>query len=148
MVGGTINLWRGVHAAFAALLPLLGPVALADAAAASSSARTPGAAATDPELRSLVRRARAGDKVAQLELGIRFEEGIGVPVDLKRAERLYRLAAPKSARSIWVYSPPAGGSARGEMLYLGEAEAGHGLAEAAERLDALRRRRIAGGRAR
>jgi TPR repeat protein len=53
-----------------------------------------GAAAS--ELQSLAQRARGGDKHAQLELGIRFEAGLGVPVDWARAERLYGLAAATS----------------------------------------------------
>jgi hypothetical protein len=40
--------------------------------------------AASVELQDLARRAQAGDKHAQLELGIRFEEGRGVPVDRKR----------------------------------------------------------------
>jgi hypothetical protein len=61
----------------------------------------PGAAS--PELQTLAQRARAGDKQAQLDLGIAYEEGRGVVADLKRARRLYALAAMTSGGTIYVY---------------------------------------------
>src|ERR1044072_8936789 len=66
-----------------------------------------------PELQDLAARAQGGDKQALLDLGIRFEEGKGVPVDRGRAVRLYRQAASASGGTIWVYSPPVGDGARG-----------------------------------
>ncbi len=62
------------------------------------------------ELGSLAQRASTGDKHAQLELGIRFEEGRGVERDLKKARKLYGKAASDSGGTIWVYSPPVGNS--------------------------------------
>lgn len=47
-------------------------------------------------LTALARLAEKNDKGAQLELGIRFEEGIGVPKDLDTARKLYRMAARDS----------------------------------------------------
>lgn len=75
---------------------------------------SPGAA--DPAVQSLAERARSGEsaraghsvgmaaqKAAQLELGIRYEEGNGLPVDLKRARKLYRAAAAPSGGATYVY---------------------------------------------
>ncbi|MGB7370330.1 hypothetical protein [Erythrobacter sp.] len=47
--------------------------------------------------------ALAQDKHAQLELGIRFEEGRHLPKDLKRARNLYQLAAQDSYSEVTVY---------------------------------------------
>lgn len=47
-------------------------------------------------LTALARLAEQNNKSAQLELGIRFEEGIGVPKDIKQARKLYRMAARDS----------------------------------------------------
>ena len=42
----------------------------------------------DPAVQALAARASAGDKQAQLDLGIRFEEGSGVARDLDTAKKL------------------------------------------------------------
>lgn len=70
-------------------------------------------------IQTLAILSRAGDKQAQLELGIRFEAACArspsaieellqtnLPCDLKRAEKLYRQATTNSGGTIWVYSPP------------------------------------------
>jgi hypothetical protein len=90
------------------------------------------------EMRSLVEAARAGDKLAQLELGERFEEGRGVAVDLARARKLYAAAAADSGGRIWVYSPPVPGGGSGRAIPVERGPAQPGLAEAARRLAALR----------
>jgi len=46
-----------------------------------------------PEAQALVLRAMRGEKKAQLELGARFEEGRGAPLDPDRAAQFYSLAA-------------------------------------------------------
>lgn len=99
---------RGVRAPFVALLTC---VSLSLSACASSYAGIPLAAGTaDPELQSLARRAQAGDAKAQLELGIRYEEGRGVPADRSRARRLYFAAASESSgKRISIYLPRKGG---------------------------------------
>lgn len=99
------------------------------------------AGATDPAIQSLARRAQAGDKHAQLELGIRYEEGRGVQRNLDKAERLYRLAAADSGGRTWVYSPPVrkGGSGRSIPVELGPKQPG--LTDAARRLVVLRNNR-------
>lgn len=48
---------------------------------------------TDAALQQLAARSRMGDGDAQLDLGIRFEEGRGVPADLAKALKLYSYAA-------------------------------------------------------
>jgi TPR repeat protein len=98
----------------------------------------------DEGLRTLARRAAAGDKRAQLALGMRFETGDGVPVDLDRAERLYRLAAATSGDVEDVYFPSVRMKTPGQVLPRYEPPR-FGLPEAQARLEALRQRRRAGG---
>ena len=100
------------------------------------------AGAADPGLQALAQRARSGDKLAQLELGIRFEEGIGVPVDLGRAERLYRAAATASGGTIMVYVPGIRGRP-GTVMPMSTGPRMPGLKEARNRLRALEARRAA-----
>ena len=129
---------RRLRAAAAALL-LLGVPLLASGCAASAYAGIPFAAgAADPELQWLAQRAQAGDKQAQLELGIRYEEGRGVPVDLARARRLYRLAAADSGGTMYVYSPPVGRHGRGGVIPIRSGPPQPGLVEARERLERLK----------
>jgi hypothetical protein len=56
----------------------------------------------------LERRAKAGDKWAQLEPGIRCDEGQGVRADLDRARRLYRQAATSGGGTFYICSPHVG----------------------------------------
>ncbi|MGV3555288.1 MAG: SEL1-like repeat protein [Croceibacterium sp.] len=97
----------------------------------------PVAAGPDAALRNLAARAQAGDKHAQLELGIAFEESRGVRRDLRKAERLYRLAATDSGGTMWVYTPPATPGERGRVMPLNQGPRNSGLAEAKRRLIAL-----------
>ncbi|MDQ8757647.1 hypothetical protein RCO27_15565 [Sphingosinicella sp. LHD-64] len=128
---------RSFGAAFAALT-LLCAAPLLGACAANSYAGIPFAAgAAAPELQGLAMRAQAGDKQAQLELGIRYEEGRGVPVDLRRAERLYRMAASDSGGTMYVYSPPVGQNGRGQVVPINSGPRQIGLAEARRRLENL-----------
>ena len=92
------------------------------------------------ELGALARRAAGGDKRAQLALGIRFETGDGVPVDWKRAERLYQMAAVTSGDGRAVYYSGIRPKSEGKILRRFEAPR-YGLPAAKARLDALRRRR-------
>jgi TPR repeat protein len=85
--------------------------------------------------------AAAGDKLAQLALGIRFETGDGVPRDLRRAEKLYARAARTDARPSYVYSPAVGKERYGRLIPIGPAAARPGLPEARRRFEALRRKR-------
>jgi hypothetical protein len=98
-----------------------------------------------PELRSLAQRAEAGDKTAQLELGIRFEEGRGVPLDWRRAERLYGMAASSSGGTMMIYVPPVRPGGAGSVMPVDTGPRVPGLAEARERLRALRGRRAVEG---
>jgi hypothetical protein len=123
--------------AFAALASC----ALAACAAGSSYMGIPlataMAAGPDAALRNLAARAQSGDKHAQLELGIRFEEGRGVPRDLAKAERLYRLAATDSGGTMWIYSPPVKEGASGRVIPVERGPLQPGLEEASRRLAAL-----------
>jgi hypothetical protein len=97
----------------------------------------------DAELRSLARRASEGDKHAQLALGIRFETGDGVPVDLRRAERLYRMAAATTGDVRPVYFPGMRPKTQGKLLPSWFQPPRAGLPAAQARLEALRQRRRA-----
>jgi hypothetical protein len=126
-----------LRAASVALL-LLG-LSLGLTACASRSERISlGAEAADSELQTLARRAEAGDKRAQLELGIRFEEGRGLPVDRERAAFFYRLAARATGGTKWTHAPDVKGvKGSPQRVYLGPRQPG--LPEAKERLERLRR---------
>ncbi len=54
---------------------------------------------------AVTRAASEGDKHAQLELGVRFENGIGVAQDWAKALKLYRMAGTDS-RSVEAISAP------------------------------------------
>ena len=103
----------------------------------------PGAASA--EVQSLARRAAAGDKRAQLELGTRFEDGRGVPLDWGRAERLYRMAATTTGGTRMVYVPPVRRGGSGRVMPVSSGPLVAGLPEAQARLEALRKRRRAEG---
>ncbi|WP_363827338.1 SEL1-like repeat protein [Sphingobium sp. LMC3-1-1.1] len=91
----------------------------------------PGVAA--PGLRDLAQRASGGNRQAQLELGIRYEEGQGLPVDLERARKLYTMAASDSGGTMWIYSPSPGGGSPARVLPV-DRPVVHGLDEAKRRL--------------
>ncbi len=124
----------------AAALLLCTPLALSACATSGSYAGIPLApAVAHPDLQDLARRAQAGDKYAHLELGIRYEEGRGVPRDFERAVTLYELAAaPGPAVQTHIYVPPARAGASGRVIAVRPGLPQAGLAEAARRLSALR----------
>jgi hypothetical protein len=112
-LGGSIYP-RGILSAFCAMMLALCASLTISACATNSYAGisfAPGAA--DPELQALARRARAGDEQAQLELGIRYEHGRGVAINLSRALDLYFDAATKPAERIPIYIPTPGGTVSG-----------------------------------
>jgi hypothetical protein len=130
---------RGIIArgAFAAALSIA--AGSLSACASTSYAGIPlTAGAADAELQDLARRAQAGDKHAQLELGIRYEEGRGVPRDLDRAERLYRLAASDSGGPQHIYTPPVGRHGQGKVVSVSRGPRQPGLAAAKLRLGRLK----------
>jgi hypothetical protein len=93
------------------------------------------APSTSDEVKILARKAQAGDKPAQLELGKRFEAGRGVPEDLDRAAKLYATAAsPHDGASIRTFYSPSGGVS---TTVLNGGGAGGGLPYAAVRGCAL-----------
>tara|TARA_R110000868_G_scaffold402710_3_gene679285 strand:- start:24866 stop:25192 length:327 start_codon:yes stop_codon:yes gene_type:complete len=92
---------------------------------------------TPADIRNLARRAQAGDKRGQLELGILFEEVRGVPQDLKGAKDLYLMAATPDSGKIWGYSPTAEGNGRGRISQISSEERQDGLPEAKARLETL-----------
>lgn len=90
-----------------------------------------------PDLQDLARRAKSGDKRAQLDLGIAFEEGRSVERDLTKARSLYRLAATDSGGPVWIYVPAVVKGERGRVMQVGESPRQRGLAQAKLRLEAL-----------
>jgi TPR repeat protein len=96
----------------------------------------PGAA--DAGLQELARRAQGGDKQAQLDLGIRYEEGRGVAPSRKRAMALYAAAARPSGGVSYVYNPPAAKGQLGSLHRIDSGEIRQGLPEAGRRLIRLR----------
>jgi TPR repeat protein len=133
-----ISIIRGAPKGARALL-LAGALAAAGCAAPSSYAGIslkPGAA--EPALQALALRAQAGDKQAQLDLGIRYEQGNGVRPSREHAIRLYSKAARASGGVTYVYNPPV---AKGQLGALHRIDGGvvrSGLPEAARRLARLR----------
>jgi len=85
-------------------------------------------------LSTLASKAQGGDKQAQLELGIRFEEGNGVARDMDNARKLYAKAAADSGGTIWIYSPPVGNGTSGRVIPVDTGPKRTGLAEAKRRL--------------
>lgn len=90
-----------------------------------------------PALQQLAMRAQSGDKQAQLELGIAYEEGRGVPVDLARARALYQSAASDSGGTMWVYVPPVVKGQSGRVMPVEREPRMLGLEMARRRLEAL-----------
>jgi len=88
---------------------------------------------------TLARRAQLGDKQAQLELGLRFEEGRGVARNLDNARALYSRAATTTGGDIAVYVPGVGDSP-GRVTWVNTGPVMPGLSAARERLNALRAR--------
>jgi hypothetical protein len=129
----------GVRTAARTALASLLALALGACAAPSSYlgvAFAPGAA--DPQVQTLARQARSGDKQAQLALGIRYEAGDGVPTDPKRARKLYRAAAATTGGTIYVYVPATRKGGKGYVSPVNMGPRVAGLAEARERLVAVK----------
>jgi TPR repeat protein len=86
----------------------------------------------------LMCRAGRGDKDAQLQLGIAYETGDGMPIDYARAARLYRDAAAPVSGTTFIYSPPVG-KAPGQVIPIRTGADQPGRAEAQYRLARLYR---------
>ena len=138
-----IALDQRIMAVGAALLLLC---ACAPATSYQGISLLPGAA--DPAIQALASRAASGSKWAQLELGIRFEEGRGVPMDWRRDERLYAMAAADSGGTTMIYVPPVRRGGTGQVMPMSTGPFVPGLTEARVRLRALRQRRAVEGRPR
>lgn len=130
---------RSFRVASAALALLCAQPLLAGCAANSLVGIPFAAGVADPELQALATRARAGDKQAQLELGIRYEEGHGVPMNLHQAERLY-LQAVRGATDVRATWSPGVGSSPGQLIYTDQARGASPLLPAIIRLNRLRSR--------
>ena len=95
--------------------------------------------AISPEIQQLAQRARLGDKQAQFELGMRYEQGVDVPQDRRRAIELYKSAAQASTGMTWVYLPGVGRGTLGRVIPVRSGQRGEGLKIAKDRLDAIER---------
>ncbi len=95
----------------------------------------------DLALQELARAARAGDKQAQLDLGIRFETGDRVVQNYSRAISLYGRSARSSNGVLWVYLPPVGNGTVGRVLPIAQSAPQVGNLIAQDRLTNLRSRR-------
>lgn len=130
---------RGRLEAARLALPIVGAALLGTSACATSSymgiSLIPGDAA--PEVQALAQRARNGDKQAQLGLGIRFEEGNGVPQDKAHAIKLYRQAAQTSGGTVWIYVPSGVQGKLGRVMHVAKELKVSGLVEARARLKVL-----------
>jgi TPR repeat protein len=80
---------------------------------------------------------KRGDKQAQLELGKRYEQGLGITQDYKQARNLYEQAARTLPNTIYVYSPPGGTERAGRVIPISSGAQTPGLAEARYRLGNL-----------
>jgi hypothetical protein len=98
----------------------------------------PGAA--DPVLQALARRAQAADKEAQLQLGIRFEEGLGVERSRRHARLLYAKAAADREQPTYSYHHRGPGQSLGFFAPAGASRREAGLEEAKRRLRRLNAR--------
>ena len=92
---------------------LLG-IAVAVTACSASLSTDPELSSADAHVRSLAMR---GDKTAQLELGIRYEEGVGMPRDYRRAAQLYKMASRPSTGQTFIYVPATGKSRAGVIPF-------------------------------
>lgn len=121
-----------------AKLPMFAAFLLMSACASTSYMGIPVHGGSAPsELQQLTVLAQSGDKQAQLALGIRFEEGVGVPADRERAIRLYRLAASDSGGTMWVYSPPVGRGDKGRVIPIEHGPRRAGLSAAKAKIKSL-----------
>jgi len=68
-------------------------------------------------------------------LGQRYENGDGIPIDLRKARKFYRAAAAQSGGTTFVYSPPVGTERVGRVLPLNAGPVQDGLPQAREALD-------------
>ena len=116
---------------------LLGGLLLSGCATNSYAGISFASGAADVGLQALARRAKAGDKHAQLELGIRYEEGRGVPIDLGRAKTLYREAATDSGGTELVYVPASVKRGRAASVPINRGPRIVGLPEAQAKLQGL-----------
>lgn len=92
-------------------------------------------------LARLAHRASQGDKRAQLDLGIAFEEGRGLCRDFEKARELYKAAAtPSKPKRIWYYQPSAKLGGTGAVAPANATPTALGLPEASIRLKLLERR--------
>ncbi|HWT14049.1 MAG TPA: hypothetical protein VN231_14945 [Allosphingosinicella sp.] len=101
-----------------ALISLCVPLFLVACAVGSYAGISFAAGAADPELQSIARRAAGGDKQAQLDLGIRYEEGRGVERDPAMARRLYRRSL--DGAGFQTQFVPAAGGVAPENTAIGE----------------------------
>jgi TPR repeat protein len=90
-------------------------VPLMSCSAHSGRDLVPGEAGRVAAVDALSKRSASGDRGAQYELAVRFEEGRGVPVDTRRAIALYTLFLTAGETRL-IYLPSAGGQSKSSVL--------------------------------
>lgn len=98
-----------------------------------------------PALYPLAERAELGDKQAQFDLGMRYANGDGVPLDCSSARRLLRLAASQSGGTLRVYSPPVTNGGSGRVIPIDRGPVRPGLQTAEDALMKLEETGHCGG---
>lgn len=88
-------------------------------------------------LSDIVRRAKRGSAIDQYRLGLRYESGVGVAQDLRRAKRHYEIAARDSYQRNYRYSPPVGSANFGRVEQVGAEIHSRGIDAARQRLTCL-----------
>jgi hypothetical protein len=86
------------------------------------------------ELQALSTRAAAGDKWAQYELGLLFEQGQGVPANRGRAMQLYALAGRDDPGKMTIYVPSSKSGGKSSLQTFDSGRRAKGLAVARDRL--------------
>ena len=93
-------------------------------------------------MQNLLVRASADDKEAQLELGMRYILGKGVPKDCVIGRKLLRQAAASTGGTIWVYSPPVTKGGAGRVIPINRGPIQPGLQTASMALAEIEKNRL------
>jgi hypothetical protein len=104
---------------------LIAPLLLGGCASGLIGEACGGSLPANPTMTAACAGAR-NDKQAIYELGLRYETGDGLSVDLKKARNLYRLAASDTPDTIYAYSPGFNGMA-GRVIPINTGRGGPGL---------------------
>lgn len=88
----------------------------------------------DPAVQALAARASIGDKQAQFQLGLAFENGLGLERNCRKAKALFRESGRDKTKSMYLYSPSIGGGTSSRVIAIDYGRASEGLPEARVKL--------------